>query len=280
MVAPNGPKSNCGERTKLALNWKGTSASRVEGKTMNCQRLKRFFVLGMIGLAGCAGAAVTQQAKQTPVSSEHPTRMVVYPFAVDPEEVTLNRGFIQRAYRGVTATNQNEKQAAIADDLSQSVCLNVAVELSKRGYNATCLPRGTAPSADNVIIVDGEFNNVSEGNRLSRTVIGFGMGASTLDTDVYVIQRVDGTSNQIMRFSTHANSGKMPGVAVTGAPGAAAGGAVAAASLGANVTMSAAKGYKSSMGSLGRMTADQIIDHLSQYFAEHGWTGNAAGQRS
>lgn len=238
---------------------------------MKSDWLKRFLVLGMITLVGCAGAAVTQQAQQAPVSNNNPTRVVIYPFAVDPGEVTLNSGILHRAYRAVTAANEDEKQVAIADDLSQSVCLNVAVELSQRGYNTTCLPRGVPPSGDNVIIVDGEFNNVSEGNRLRRTVIGFGAGASTLDTTVLVYQQVEGASTKILHFSTHADSGKMPGVAVTGAPGAAAGGAAAAASLGVNATMGAVKGYKSSMGSLGKMTADQITDQLNQYFAQHGW---------
>jgi Domain of unknown function (DUF4410) len=261
-------------------NWHQTTVRThfdSEGKTMNRQRLKKLLVLAMIGLAGCAGAAVTQQAQQTPVPTQHRARVVVYPFAVDPQEVSLNRGFIQKTYRAVTAANEDDKQAAIADDLSQSVCLNVASDLLARGYNASCLPRGVAPSGQHVIIIDGAFNNVSEGSRLSRTVIGFGAGASTLDTDVYVVQRVDGASHPIMNFSTHADSGKMPGVAVTGAPGAAAGGAAAAASVGANMAMSAAKGYKSSMGSLGRMTADQIIDHLAKYFEQHGWPGNTAG---
>jgi hypothetical protein len=243
---------------------------------MNRQGLKSLLAFIMIGLAGCAGAAVTQQANQAPAPSQHPIRVVVYPFAVDAQEVSLNSGFIQKTYRAVTATNESEKQAAIADDLSQSVCLNVASDLLARGYNAICLPRGVAPSDQHVIIIDGEFSDVSEGNRLSRTVIGFGVGASTLDTDVYVVQRVNGVTHQIMDFSTHADSGKMPGVAVTGAPGAAAGGAAAAASLGVNMAMSAAKGYKSSMGSLGAMTADQIIDHVAHYFAEHGLTSHTA----
>ncbi len=197
----------------------------------------------MIGLAGCAGASATQQAQQAAASNDYLTKVAVYPFAVDPDEVSLNSGFIQKAYRSVTATNEDEKQAEIAGDVSQSVCLNVAAELTDKGYNAVCLPRGTAPAGENVIIVDGEFNNVSEGNRLrSRTVIGFDVGTSTLGIDVYVIQRTNGTTNQLRQFSTHADSGHMPGVAVTGAPGAAAGGAVAAASMGINMSMSAVKG--------------------------------------
>jgi len=231
----------------------------------------------LIFIVGCAGASVQQQSQQAPVATSHPMKVVIYPFAVDPDEVELNRGFINRAYRAVSSSDENATQDEIADDISQSVCLNVASDLSAKGYDAICQKRGIVPLGDNLIMVDGEFNNVSEGNRLSRTIIGFGAGASTLDTNVYVVQRASGASNQLMQFMTHADSGKMPGVAVTGAPGAAAGGAAAAASLGANMAMSAAKAHKSSMGSLADMTADEIVNHLTQYFTQQGWKPELVG---
>jgi hypothetical protein len=232
--------------------------------------LTALLVSGVFGLMGCAAASVEQRSQQAPVSYERPTHIVIYPFAVDPDEIELNRGLFERAYRSVTTTDEDQKQAEIADDISQSICLNVAADLSAKGYNAVCQKRGIAPVGDNVIVIDGEFNDVSEGNRLSRTVIGFGAGASTLDTDVYVLQQTTGASKQVLQFSTHADSGKMPGVAVTGAPGAAAGGAAAAASVGANMAMSAAKGHRSSMSSLAKMTADEIVDHLQGYLSKLG----------
>ena len=239
--------------------------------------LRQLFFFNLVFIVGCAGASVQQQSQQAPVPTAHPMRVVIYPFAVDPDEVELNRGFINRAYRAVSASDEDATQDEIGDDISQSVCLNVASDLSAKGYDAICQKRGVVPLGENLVVVDGEFNNVSEGNRLSRTVIGFGAGASTLDTNVYVVQRTSNASNQLMQFGTHADSGKMPGVAVTGAPGAAVGGAAAAASLGANVAMSAAKAHKSSMGSLADMTADEIVNHLTQYFAQQGWKPESAG---
>jgi hypothetical protein len=109
-------------------------------------------------------------------------------------------------------------------------------------------------------------------------IIGFGSGSSTLDTDVSVVPRTQQANRQLLQFSTHANSGKMPGVLVTGAPGAAVGGSAAVASLGVNATMGAVKAHKSSMGSLmgslADSTADQIVDHLMQNFLQQGWSGN------
>jgi Domain of unknown function (DUF4410) len=237
--------------------------------------MKLILLSALIGTFGCAGASVQQQSRQSPVSYAHPSHIVIYPFAVDPEEIELNRGFLERAYRTVATTDEDEKQAEIADDISQSICLNVAADLSEKRYNAVCQKRGVPPIGENILVVDGEFNDVSEGNRLSRTVIGFGAGASTLDTDVFVFQLTQGINKQVLQFSTHANSGKMPGIAVTGAPGAAAGGTAAIASLGANATMSAVKGHRSSMSSLAKVTADEIVEHLQSYLAQQGWNGNS-----
>lgn len=232
---------------------------------------RRVIAAAMLTFAACAGAAVTQQAQQAPISSNRPTQVIVYPFAVDPSEVTLNQSVVQRAYRAVSG-NSDEKQRALADDLSQSVCLNVASDLASKGYSAVCQKRGVAPFGDNVMVVDGEFSNVSEGNRLRRTVIGFGAGASTLDTHVSAAQRIQGESRQLLDFTTHADSGKMPGALVAGAPGAAAGGAAAVASAGVNVAAGVGKGVRSTLSSLAKMTSDQIVDHLTQYFDQQGWT--------
>jgi hypothetical protein len=239
-------------------------------------RCAKLWIVSTVLLAGCAGASVSSQTSLAPASNEHPTKVVIYPFAVDPDEIELNRGFLAQAYRAVSTTDDDERKAEIADDISQSICLTVASDLNEKGYNAICQKRGVPPLGDNVLVVDGAFKDVTEGNRLSRTVIGFGAGASTLNTDVFVMQRTQDNVKQIMQFSTHADSGEMPGVAVTGAPGAAAGGTAAIASLGVNMTMSAVKAHKSSMGSLADMSAEQIVEHLTGYFQQLGWTGNVA----
>ena len=69
--------------------------------------LIRLYILCALVVAGCASAAVTQQAQRAPVDYGRPTQIVVYPFAANPDEVTLNQSIIQRAYRGATGDNEN-----------------------------------------------------------------------------------------------------------------------------------------------------------------------------
>jgi hypothetical protein len=87
----------------------------------------------------------------------------------------------------------------------------------------------------NTLIIDGAFMDISQGNRLQRMVIGLGVGASVIDTQVGLYQYSNGNFMQLLTFTTHADSGEVPGVGITGPAGAAAGGTAAAASIGANV---------------------------------------------
>jgi hypothetical protein len=229
------------------------------------------YLLLAIALAGCASASVTEQTQNVPINSTRPAQIVVYPFAVDSSEVTLNQSIVQRAYRSVSNEDASLQQAKIAHETARNICDEVAADLNKNGYQAVCRERGALVAGNNVVVVDGEFTNISEGNRLRRLVIGFGAGASVLDSSVTVFQKTAAGRRQIMNFTTHADSGKMPGAAVTGGAGAAAGGS-AAVIIGANAVMGGAKAHSSSTSYLVDKTADQIVQTLTQYYAQQGWT--------
>lgn len=229
------------------------------------------YLLVVVALSGCAGASVAPQANNAPVTSSRPDTVYVYDFAATAQDVTLNQGIFQRAFRAVTSTNEQQSQIQIAHDTAEALSAAMVQELQSLGFVATRTPRGTRVSGNNVLIVDGEFININEGNRLRRMVIGLGVGQSTLDTQVQVYQMAGGTTQQVMDFKTHADSGQMPGAAFTAPAGAAVGGAAAAATLGANLAAGAGKTYTSSTGFLAKKTADQAVAYMSQYFAAQGW---------
>ena len=237
---------------------------------MKIDQLRLMYVLCALVMAGCASAAVTQQAQRQPADFDQTTQIVVYPFAADANDVTLNQSIIQRAYRGATSENVNAAQLQIAHDTAQAVCEQVVSDLKGSGYNAVCVQRGTFVAGGNILIVDGALTNISEGNRLRRLVIGFGAGSSTLDSNVSMYQRVGGNLNQVLAFSTHADSGKMPGAAVMAPVGVAAGGG-AAAVAGVNAAVGGAKTYSSSISSLAKKTSEQIVKTVTDYTARAGW---------
>jgi len=239
---------------------------------MNTSIHRLLFLALAISISACAGAKVADQTQNAPAAtSTRPDQIVIYPFAVSANDVTLNQSIVQRAYRNVSGEDQSASQQKIATDTASNLCMSVAAKLTAKGYKAVCLQRGTPVADNNALIVDGEFTDISEGNRLRRLVVGFGSGASTLDTAVHVYQRTDSGSQQLIDFNTHADSGKMPGAVVMGPAGAAAGGS-AAVVVGTNAAMGGAKSYTSATDYLADKTATQITDTINQYYAQHGWT--------
>jgi hypothetical protein len=236
-------------------------------------RIKSWYWVIAIVLAGCAGASVAQQSQSVPLMSARPANIVVYPFAVNSADVTLNQSIVQRAYRNLSNEDQSAAQAQLARDTAHDICTQVAADLIKKGYQALCQERGVPVIGSNVLVVDGAFTNINEGNRLRRLVIGFGAGASVLDTTVNVSQKTSDGARQVLNFTTHADSGKMPGAAVTAGAGAAAGGS-AAVIVGANAAMGGAKTYTSSTGFLTVKTSDQIVQTITQYYTQQGWASS------
>lgn len=232
----------------------------------------RFGVIAALAAlaAGCAGAKVSESRQVGEAVNQRPAQIVVYPFAVDASEVSLNQSIVQKVYRGASGANQTEDQLKLGHETAQNLCVQVAADLTQKGFPAACQPRGTSVM-DNTLIVDGFFKDINEGNRLRRMAIGFGVGASTLDTNVDVYQRADYITHEVLQFDTTADSGKMPGLAVTGAPGLAVGGTAAVASTAANVAVGGVKAYTSSTGALVSDTAKQIVDQVAQFYSEHGW---------
>jgi Domain of unknown function (DUF4410) len=239
---------------------------------MRSQVFNRMYLLLAIAAFGCAGAQVTQSSSAAPISATPPTAVVIYPFAVDASDVSLNSGIFQVAYRNMSGEDQSAAQDQLAHQTAQNICVQVATNLTQKGITATCLQRGTPPTGANVLILDGQFTDISEGNRLRRMVIGLGVGASKVDTVVQVIQKTPQGTTEILDFATSADSGYMPGAGITGPAGAAAGGTAAAVSLGVNVAAGGVKNVTSSTGYLVDKTSDQIVEQVTNYYNRQGWS--------
>jgi hypothetical protein len=223
-------------------------------------------------VGACQLASIKPETTTASVGAVPPTMIVVYDFATTSAAVTLNQGILQRAYRSATMSDQ-EVQASdskTAKDTAADLSDDLVERLGKLGFAVQKIARGTPPP-DGALAVDGQFVTIDEGNRARRLIIGFGSGASKLDTQVSIYEVTGGRPNQLMIFTTHAESGKMPGAAVTMGAGAAAQGGVTAAMGAANAGMAGVKAYRSTMGTLADQTAKQITAYFSQYAANQRW---------
>lgn len=224
---------------------------------------------GALMAGGLLLAACTSQMKvdrQTrEVGLPRPTAVYVYTFAVDPEQVQLDRGPLARVRDAVadrSANEENEQTVALGKDIAHRFADSLVKEITAMGLTAYHVDRAqqVPPGA---LGVDGLFVDIDEGNRLRRMVIGFRQGQSKVGTQVHVFQSTDAGSRELLDFTATSESAPLPGGAVTMGAGAAAQVAVAAGGV---------KELRSSVQADAQKSSKAVAQKLQAFFAEQGWT--------
>ena len=151
-------------------------------------------------LAGCASISVQPHSETT--DAHKPAKIYVATFSTRHGEFNVDREKIE--LRDFKTNLRSMLQMAMVTDLS------------KRLISAE-----NAPSTGNLLghhawLVRGEFIRVNQGSRLLRGAIGFGAGATKLETKVSVYDLDVSDENPFLTFSTTGGSNAEPG-AITGA---------------------------------------------------------------
>ena len=123
----------------------------------------------------------------------------------------------------------------------------------------------------NSLLVTGRLIEVDEGNRFTRVALGFGLGESHLTTEVHVFHVVNDEKAEVLAFTTHANGGKMPGIATSMGFGELILGPITAITAVQDALSSGQKIYSSQIDYLASETGDQVARYLSQYAAQEHW---------
>jgi len=227
-------------------------------------------VLAVLGISACARTTVKPSYERPETALQRPQRILVYNFAVTPGQVQENQGFFQSLVNSADTSTASEREQEIglqvADRLAEDLVagirnLGLPVERAQR---STVVPPGA-------LLISGVFLNIDEGNRMRRLVVGFGAGQSVVETQVKLISYGQGSYRSVLEFSTHADSGTMPGAAVTMGAGAAAQGGVTAGMAVANAGVSGVRTYRSTVEAAAGRTADQAVAYLSEFFFKQGW---------
>jgi hypothetical protein len=236
-------------------------------------------VLVAIVMSGCAETVVKPHYENYRLRLHKPSRVLVYDFAVTREQVTENRGFLQSAVNDFEGTTTYAHEGDIAEEVRQVAAEDMVKGIQNLGMPAERVAVGT-PLPSGAVAITGQFLDVDEGNKAARLVVGFGKGRSRVDIRVQLygsgsvygsgLQGQNEPPEKLVEFETHADSGSMPGVAITGAAGAAAGTA-AGVVVGANTAVGALKAHRSSMGTMTAKSVEQAVDYLSEFFGRQGW---------
>ena len=198
-----------------------------------------------------------------------PNPVLIYNFAVSPDDVRQNSSIFAKIERNIENNNPTEEEIQLGRQVSDALAAELTQKIQAMGLYPVRADQSLQPAPGSILIT-GYFVDIDEGNRLQRNAIGLGMGKSYLDTKVRVLAPSPSGYRELIAFDAHADSGEMPGAAVMGPAGAAAGAGTAAV-IAANAATSGVKSYRSASTQEAIRMADKIAAQLAQYFAQQGW---------
>ena len=167
--------------------------------------------------AGCARARVQNVQADRTAMVPRPARVVVFDFDTGAADVRVGTspGRTARRAAGLYVRESDILAQAVADALTDRLVSDV------RGLGLSAERAADAlPPAPNDLVIQGQFLRVNEGSQVGRFVIGLGVGATQLRTQVEMFHVTPGGWRPIKQFDTVADGARFPGAAffVAGEP--------------------------------------------------------------
>jgi hypothetical protein len=212
---------------------------------------------------GCASTDVQQTKRAGKLPK--PDRILVRNFAVTAEDVALDGGIMPTIARDVQGEVTEDGQVKIGRAASNALAQELVDRLQAAGLPAK-RSTGRPELTPTTLVIAGRFLTVNEGNQTMRTLVGFGAGASRVDTRAQAW--MDG--QLVAEAETVSKSGKKPGAAVTLGAGAAMGTAATAAAI-ATGTTAVSELALTSVEADAKRTAREIADRIVRAYRERGW---------
>lgn len=235
--------------------------------------VRPLLILGLVALTALAGCKTQVQSTSympppgAAASLPRPTMVVVRDFAIDPYSIQVDPGIGGQMRRSMNGTSIAEAQQTDASDVQLAITNTLVAQIQAMGLPVELDPGQLPPG--NVLVIQGQVNQVNEGNRTRRNVVGFGAGMSNVSATAQLLYVRNGGAPQLLQsYQGDANSGRMPGLAAGAASSAATGSAVGAiAGLGLKVV----NAPKTEVGSRAQSMARRMSVNLGQFFAQEGW---------
>jgi hypothetical protein len=232
----------------------------------------------MMAVALVLAMSACAPTKVRPVSSyvggdtlPRPDRVLVYDFAISPEQVSLNRGLFSRLGRDVSSASVTDEELAIGREVADGFANELVKRIQLLGLPAERAD-ATQVAPPGTLAITGQFLSIDEGNRMRRTLIGFGAGQSEVKALAQVALQTAHGPLLAEEFETKAESARTPGVGPMVGPGVAVRGAAGvASSVAVSGGVHALAEHRTEVEADARRIADELGKQLGRFFVRHGW---------
>ena len=192
---------------------------------------KIWFVFCVVAMAiemataqSSAGNVVTGKARVELISSysgvaplPKPQSVIIQDFTLAGDVIT-DESTAARLHRHLSLRHGSDEDSTpevLTQQVQASFSKTLIQEFAKVNVQSERAVDGMGAPAVPVLIVEGEFDAVDEGDKTKRVMIGFGRGASDIKTHVIVSSFVKGAKTTVLEFNLNSASGKKPGAATT-----------------------------------------------------------------
>jgi len=234
-----------------------------------------YAVAALLMAAGCGPTSV-QSTGMTATGVPRPERILVYDFAVTPDEVKLDQGISAELTRYISdagASARTADEIKIGHAVANAVSIELVQKLRNYGFVAE-RALGWPARTGSTLMVKGQIVSIDEGNRTERVLIGLGTGRTSVQANV---QLYDLTAEGMRRVDTlraDAKSGYKPGMALMMGVGGLAGNLVTSAVV-SSVTTAGSEMSWATVDADGKRLANNVAKSLGQFFVTQGWIASA-----
>ncbi len=218
-------------------------------------------------LVGC-GRTEVRTLVTYPGELPKPDRVLVYDFALKPDDVSLDGAIGKRLVHLLDGESKTEEELKVGKAVANALSEKLVMEIRDLGL-PTERATGASPLSGNTLLIKGQFLSIDQGNRLRRLVIGLGVGGTEVKTLVQVYEATAVGQRLVEEFDTTAKSSRKPGMAGPMGVGAAAGRAAASAALSGGLGVATA--HRQSVEADAQRTAREVARRLAHFFAGQGW---------
>jgi hypothetical protein len=218
-------------------------------------------------LAGCTSV---QQQEAYSGSLPRPEQIIVFDFAVTPDEVKIDSGLTAMAARGIEGKRADEAKAKDARKVAAALSKKLVKEISDMGLPVVHEDDPPIKGSSVNLLVRGSFVSIDEGDRGERVAIGMGLGQSKVIVEVEMVDWVSDGERVVDRFQVTGKSGYKPGMAETMGVGAAAGHLAASAVISTGVA-GASEAFGANVEADTRRVASSAGKLMKKFFVREGW---------